>query len=585
VNDSRGTLGHLLPWLSAAALVLAPLLAGQYELGQLSLYLCFGALAISLDLAWGQAGILSLGHAAFFGIGAYSMAIVTTRGVLGGSGYAALIVAVVGVGVFAFVLGWFAFGGRVGGPFLAILTMAVSLLLEQVALHWSSLTGGFNGIFGINPLAQDPAAGYYLCAGGLAVVYLTARFVASGPMGLVLTALRDNESRAQFCGYNPVSYRIAVFTISGALASLAGALYAQQSGFVSPTLLGFDLSLQVLFWVVLGGRATLAGAAIGAIAINFVHDSLGSAALNYYELILGAIFIVLVLVLPRGLYGTLLHWASRVRIGRPRRVPPPAAVAAPRADRAVTGPAALATRGLVKSFGPLRVLESVELVVSAGDLRSLIGPNGAGKTTFLNVVTGNLPRDSGDVFIFGERTTGLRPHRLAQRGVGRKFQAPSVFPALTVAENLIVATLGHGNRWPALLLRLVKPRVDADAMELLSDTGLGQRLSVPAATLSHGEQQTLELAMVLAGRPRLLLLDEPTAGLTPRETETAARTLRQLASSRGLTVVAVEHDMGFVRSFSDSVTVLHRGRVIADGTVEAIQADDEVRNAYLGAVT
>jgi branched-chain amino acid transport system permease protein len=575
-------LSGLLPVVALVALATAPLYLGTFRLSQLSLFACLAALAISLDLAWGQAGILSLGHAGFFGIGAYAMGIITTRPALGGSAVVALVVGVAAAGVFAIVLGWFAFGGRVAGPFLGILTLAVALLLEQVALQWKSVTGGFDGIFGIAPLAIDQHTAFYICAAGLVAVYLTARFVAGGSFGLALAALRDNESRAQFSGYNPVTYSTVVFAISGALAGLAGGLYAQQAGFVSPTLLGFTLSVQVAIWVVLGGRATLLGAAVGAIVVNSIHDSLPDSAIDDYELILGTVFILVVLLLPLGLYGTLHRLAARVRLGAPsrrRRVPV--------SDHPWPAPAAtdeaLVTSGVARGFGSLSVLKSVDLVVRTGELRSLIGPNGAGKTTLLNVMTGVIPPSAGDVSLLGQRTTGMPPHRLVARGVGRKFQSPSTFPSLTVEQNLVVATLGRGNRWPAMLIGLSKPRIDAVAFQVLDGAGMRDRLDVPAADLSHGEQQSLELAMVLAGRPQLLLLDEPTAGLTPQETQETAEMLRRLAREWNLTIVAIEHDMGFVRAFSDSVTVLHRGTVLADGTLEETQNNDEVRNAYLGA--
>jgi branched-chain amino acid transport system permease protein len=578
------------PQLGLALLLAVPFVLGSFEASLFSQFLLFAALAVSLDLVWGYAGVLSLGHAAFFGLGAYAMALVTTRSDLPAPLYLGLAAGTALACVFAAALGWFVFRGHVAGPYLAILTLAVSLLLEQVALEWNDVTGGFNGIFNIPTFTFDPTHAYFICLAAFVAVYLVARWVVRSPFGRVLVALRDNETRASFFAYDVAAYQTIVFAISGALAGLAGALYAQQVGFVSPTLLGFTLSTEVAIWVLLGGRATLAGAALGALAINWARNELSATLLEYYLLALGLLFIVVVLFFPRGLYpllDTALRrvWPRFLVPGRWRPAPPE--LVEGRASMPATAlpareGATLETRELTKRFKNLHVLDGVNLVVPKGELRCLVGPNGAGKTTLLNVMTGVLSATSGDVFLFGEEISGLPPHRVAARGVGRKFQAPSVFPALTVAENLLVAAQGRGNVWNLLLDR-VGDELDADALSLLRTSGLDRRSTTLGAELAHGEQQWLELCMVLAGRPRLLMLDEPTAGLTIEETAETARVIHELVRRNEVTVLVIEHDMSFVRAVADSVTVLHRGSVLAEGSIAEVRENREVREVYLGA--
>jgi branched-chain amino acid transport system permease protein len=581
------------PQLGLALLVAVPFVLGPFEASLFSQFLLFAALAVSLDLVWGYAGVLSLGHAAFFGLGAYSMALVTTRWDAPAPLYLGVVAGTVLACSFAAALGWFIFRGHVAGAYLAILTLAVSLLLEQVALEWNEVTGGFNGIFDIPTFTFDTTYAYFICLAAFLAVYAVARWVVRSPFGRVLVALRDNETRASFFAYDVAAYQTVAFAISGALAGLAGALYAQQVGFVSPSLLGFTLSTEVAIWVMLGGRATLAGAALGAVAINWIRSELSATLLEYYLLVLGLLFIAMVLFLRRGLYPLLDAAVQRVwpRFLVPARWQPASLelVAGPRpvsaAGVAAKGRAALEARAVTKRFKDLRVLNAVDLIVARGELRCLVGPNGAGKTTLLNVMSGGLPAGSGDVFLFGERISRLPPHRVAARGVGRKFQAPSIFPALTVAENLLVPAHGRGNRWWNLLLDRVGGGLDPNALSFLRANGLDRRAAEPATALAHGEQQWLELCMVLAGSPRLLMLDEPTAGLTLEETAETARVIRELARGNELTVLVVEHDMSFVRAFADSVTVLHRGSVLAEGSLAEVGENSEVREVYLGTAT
>jgi branched-chain amino acid transport system ATP-binding protein len=243
----------------------------------------------------------------------------------------------------------------------------------------------------------------------------------------------------------------------------------------------------------------------------------------------------------------------------------------------------LECRGLSRRFGGLVAVDAVDLAIEPGEVRAVIGPNGAGKSTLFNVITGVLAPSDGEIYFAGERITGLPVHRVIQKGVARTFQLTHLFPALSARENVrIAAQARHADRWRPLaggaLFAATAAAADA-ALELMRLSGVAD---VNAGLLSHGNQRLLEVAMALAQRPRLLLLDEPTQGLSVEETDQAVRILRDMLGAGGLTVILVEHDMEVVFRLADKITVLHRGRVIADGAPDAVKANTEVQSAYLG---
>jgi len=243
----------------------------------------------------------------------------------------------------------------------------------------------------------------------------------------------------------------------------------------------------------------------------------------------------------------------------------------------------LEVRNVVKSFGGLRALQDVSLSVAKGEIRAVIGPNGAGKSTLFNVMTGLLKPDTGDVVFEGEPITGMPPHRIIRKGIGRSFQITNIFPRMSVFENVQVALFSHhrtGNN-PFSLARK-STRVGAEALALLDQVGLAEKYDASASVLSHGDQKRLEIAISLASRPKLLMLDEPTAGMSRFESRETVSLLQRISREQGLTLIFTEHDMDIVFAISEKIMVLQQGAVIADGTPAEIKANPDVRKAYLG---
>ncbi len=566
---------------------------GGYRSGQLSLFLVFAALAVSLDFVWGYSGILSLGQLLPFGIAAYTSAKVAAAApslslpMLVGS-------AVAGAGVAA-ALGVAMLRRRPSAVVVGLLTLVLSLTLEQLAEQWRDVTGGFNGLTGVPRLggfgtelsdtAQDVAISV------LAIVAITVvGTLLTRPIGAVLIGIRSNERRMEALGYKTVQIKIWAFTVGGALAGFAGALYVHRTSFVSPQIFGFSLATSVVLWTLVGGRGTIVGPVIGAMAINFASATLADVWLQYWTLATGLIFVTVVVVMPHGLVPSAQRLAGRPVRRRQQPTLRPAgtdgdATSGPGAGGEAPPAAAAAVfeaREVHKSFGFFRLLDGVTLTMDDAELRCLIGPNGAGKSTLLDLLSGQQGCQSGRVLVLGTEHTGRQAWEFARHGVSRKFQSPQLIDDLSVATNVAIAAWGARSSPWNLIRRPWATAVPRPALEVLERTQLGERLDMRAGDLSHGDKQWLEIAMAVAGDCRLLLLDEPTAGMTVAESLEAAALLRELHRSHRLPIVIVEHDMAFIRAVADRVTVLARGEVIADGTVAEVESDPDVRAIYAG---
>ncbi len=564
-----------------ALLLALPALLGEYWAFQLGLYFLYAIAALGVALCWGQAGFLPLGQALFIGLAGYLAGGALLR--LGDSPtvFALLPLAALASGLLAFALGLAIFRGRSdSGPYFAIITLAIALLAFQVANSWNDVTGGYNGMKGIPglPGLDDFGAVYRVAATALVAAVAACAWLVHAPLGTLWRALAINERRVASFGFDTALLKAVAFGVSGTLAGVAGALYAPQQGLVTPELVGFALSAELVIWAAVGGRRSVLGPVLGTVLVGVASAELRERT-YYWELIVAAGFVFVVLYAPGGIVGLVAPLVRRL----PGRARPLQSLPAPPAP-AARGPITLAVDGALAAAGTVRILDGLTLAIERPGIYCLIGPNGAGKTSTFNLLSGELAAIGGTVSVDGERLRKRAPHRLARHGVGRKFQIPSVFGELSVEDNLRVAiwSLRSSLRdwWRTAPLRWTSPVLAALRERY---PFLAERAASPASALSHGERQLLELAMALVTEPRLLLLDEPCAGLSAHETDEVIALLRWARQTLCTTLLIIEHDMGLVSELAEHVFVLHQGRLIAQGDVAAIRADERVRQVYVGA--
>ena len=568
---------------AAVALAAVPFVVGDFWAYQLGLFYLYAIAALGLGVCWGRAGFLPLGQGLFFGLAAYLSGLALIAFEQRPAWLLLLLpLAACASGLLAFAIGVLVFRRRgESGPYFSMITLALALLAYQLANNWESVTGGFNGLKGIPglPGLDSYTAAYAVAATALVFAALLVAWWYHAPLGVLWAALAQNERRVVMFGFDSNRLKAVAFAASGLLAGIAGTLYAPQQGLVTPQLVGFALSADLVIWAAVGGRARLLGPALGAIAIGVLASELRDR-LPYWEIALAIVFIVVVHFVPQGLAGAFAPLARRWRRRAPAEAP-----ALPAPGRAQGDDTArLTVEGVEVRVGEVTILDRLALAFDRPGIYCVIGPNGAGKTSTFDVLTGELAVQAGAVR-FGERALERLPaHRIVRLGIGRKFQIPSVFPRLTIADNLAIA-MWSGRARP---LELLRPRLRRWSTPLLD----ALRVRYPfladdpgrtAAALSHGQRQILELSMALLGEPRVLLLDEPCAGLSPVETVAVIELIRWASSQRRATIVVIEHDMALVRTLADHVFVLHNGSLLAEGSVTAIQADRAVQAIYAGA--
>lgn len=562
--------------------------------------------ALSYNLMLGTTGMVSFGHAAFYGVGAFTVALIVTKthhSAIEGLVLSPFIGAATGLLIGAFCL-------RAVRLYFSLLTLAVSQLLYVAAFESYNITGGDNGIHGIPVPAfmADPNGAYYFVLGVVAVGALILLVLTHSPFGSALNAIRENRRRAAFIGISVKLYELAAFTIAASLASVAGALYAMYDQQAFPGLMFWTQSGTPVLMSLIGGMRVFFGPALGAVFYTFLASKVQNTTI-YWDLIIGVVLLVIVLALPGGLAGapaTIRGVVSRWRPGgpaSPTRAPgqpagqtaadtwnaPPLnrslltdveAIPLTAPDAGTPGPL-LTVRGLVKRFGGLVAADGVDLTVMRGSVHAVIGPNGAGKSTLFNLISGDIRPDAGTVVFDDVDITGAHPQRLAHAGIGRAFQTTAVFPSLSVFDNVRLAIMsirGDTRRPFGIASRLHRARVE----EVLGAVGLLEHANLKASEMSHGDQRALELAISLAVGARLLLLDEPTAGMSPYETRQTLELLRTVTSTHGVTLLITEHDMEVVFGIARTVTVMAEGRVLAEGTPEEVRVHPEVIRVYLG---
>ncbi|MFD9193756.1 ATP-binding cassette domain-containing protein [Streptomyces phaeochromogenes] len=576
----------------AVAAWLLPYGLGSYSIHVVNIAIIYALLAIGMGLAMGISGQINLAQVAFFGVGAYTLAILTTD-----SGYGFWAAAVIAV------LATVATGLFVGIPALRMQSHYLGIVTLGLALgfiNWitnASVTGGADGISGI-PLPTLPGIDlsseylyYYLelvvCAFGLGF----GLFVVRTSLGRRLRAMRDDSLAAGAMGAEIPLLRMTAFLLASLYGGLAGVLYAGLIRYVAPETFSIGNMFILLAMVIIGGRRSLVGCVVGAVGLTLIREWLSDFS-TYAQLGYGVVVVLMVVFAPTGLAGIpsrVREFANRRRRShtedraRLRPFQPYEAVETPdAADEPL-----LEIRSVTKDFRGLRALDDVSLTVRPGEIRGIVGPNGSGKTTLFNVISGFYRATSGQVRFGGRATTTARPYALSLLGVARTFQNLRLFGQLTVRENILVAldrtrtyTIWQYAVWQPGVVRRER-QLRRQAQELLERFGLTDFAEAAPGSLPYGIQRRIEIARAMASRPRLLLLDEPAAGLNGEEVQQLARIVRSIRDS-GTTVVLIEHNMGLVMSLCERVTVLSSGGVIAEGTPAEVVAAPEVIEAYLG---
>jgi ABC-type branched-subunit amino acid transport system ATPase component/ABC-type branched-subunit amino acid transport system permease subunit len=545
--------------------------------------------ATGLNLLVGYTGLVSFGHSIWFGVGGYAAALAQKHWFAGQSlmpflwsiGFTAILATAVGLLIL-----------RRRGVYFSLLTLALAALSYAIAFRWTSFTGGEGGLGGIErytlgPLnLDDPIVFYTLTSGiAMATVYGLQRVIRS-PVGHVLVAIRENQQRASFQGYDIDRYKLGVFVLSAVVTGVAGALLVFHHRLAAADGTSVAFSGELLAMVVIGGMRSLLGPALGVLFYSLFRE-LFSIWTDNWLLWFGIIFVGFVLFSPDGLVGIWVRLRRRWQVAPEesaamsrRRIyeglPLPGFLQAQRGTGKV-----LEVQDLDKNFGGIRAVTGAHLTLEAGQVHALIGPNGAGKTTTFNLISGLFVPTKGSVQLLGRSIAGLPAHEICQQGLARSFQITSLFKGLTIEENLRLSFQarhpGKFNLWNDVFSY---PDVLAETAELIRFLGLEGMEQTLGGDLSYGGQRLVDLGIALGSRPQVLLLDEPLAGLAAAERERVSRLVKTVAHN--IPVLIVEHDIDRVLGLSQRVTVMNQGAVLMTGTPDEVRADRRVQEIYTG---
>jgi branched-chain amino acid transport system permease protein len=592
--------------LTAAALIAAPFVLPYLGAAPdtVNRILVWGMFGIGFDILFGYTGLLSFGQSALYGTGGMVSAYLLTR-----AGFPhvllALLIGMIVAAVVGYLVGLVAL--RRTGIYFAMITVAIAEVFFFIEFNpLAEWTGGENGLPGVPAPSLNLGFTTFVFKNGwklypfLAFCYfvgivLALRIVRS-PVGAVLRAIRENPLRAAAVGHSVHGYKLAAFVIAAAYAGLAGGLLGVMQGFMPPDAFMFDTSGQLVIQTAIGGIGTLFGPLLGAAVWLFLQDFL-QATLKLgatWKLVLGLAFVLLVFFLRHGIIGglrDLLHFvrrdgAARAAAAGDAPVSAPHAALPPAARRPApsAGPI-LEAKALSKHYGGLVANADIDFRVEHGELRGIIGPNGAGKSTFFKMLTCEVPPTSGRIVFEGRDITGMSVTDVCQLGLTKSYQVNQLFNSLTVRENIIIAALAE--RRGKFRLDLLGsfggiPGLGDQVAHTLELVNLGGRADAKVAQLAYGEKRRLEVGLALASSPSLLLLDEPLAGMSPRERVETVRLLRSI--SQGRTMIIIDHDMDALFELAERITVLQEGRVLVEGTPAEIKGNAQVQEAYLGGV-
>jgi branched-chain amino acid transport system permease protein len=630
---------ELLALLVLAAIPLV--ITNPFALGLLTLLAIYGILLIGLDVTVGYLGQVNLAQAAFLGIGAYTAGLIVTNGgysILIGLGCAFLLCLVLGALLALPAL-------RLEGPQFALATLSFGALAVTVLNEWEELTLGAQGFSVTRPPlfghALDATWFYWLCLALLVLVWMGMRNLLSSQWGRAFEALRDSPIATDAMGVGTYRHKVIAFAFGSGLGGLAGGLYSFNFQYLDPHSFTYELMVILLLGVVLGGRKSLWGAVVGAAFIVLLPNLLSNPTMFHFFSITGlliavigavnalrgkngakdafkfqtlapvvamamlvigsytvantedwrkAIFALMLFSVVVGLPEGLMGYAGKL-LTRLFRVPAAPLPPASNLDdvlpmQPADGSVLLELKELKRHFGGVKAVDGVSMQVKAGTVHGLIGPNGSGKSTAVNVISGLYTPTSGQLLLDGKELPYGSLYQVAGAGVSRTFQNLQLFGELTALDNVMVALRDtYKMPWPLVLLGLARGeehKAQADALALLKLVGLESQALTRAKDLTYGAQRFLEIARALARKPRLLILDEPAAGLAHPDAHQLVEIIRRI-HGRGISIVLIEHHMDVVTALCNTVTVLDGGQVIAEGPADEVKRNPKVVEAYLGA--
>jgi len=574
----------LLPWL--------PVNGFYIFLAQTFFYT---AIAVTgLNLLLGLSGQMSIGQAGFYALGAYGSALTSLK--LGwpvplSITFGVLIAAIGGglVGVFAL---------RTRGLYLAMTTLAVGYILDIVGQRWISLTGGAMGLSGVPSLdlgfpKMSATVFFYVSGGSLIIVQLLADFINQSRLGRNLRAIRESEVFAASVGVEVNLWKAVIFAFAAALAGLGGAFFAHQSGYVGSDAFSVRLSIALLIATVVGGLGTKTGPLLGTLILMAIVEVIADIH-KYGLLIYGSILLIVLLALPKGAAGLISSLALRFKGGTSLSGTPANAAAsdlAPATSKTGAlpmqqgGNTSLSIQGISKSYSGLKAVDQVSVEVKPNTIHGLIGPNGAGKSTIINMIAGIYRADEGSIHLGDLDLSSLDIAKRANLGLARTFQNLQLIEGVSVLDNVLLG-IAHKHSYSSDFVTWISGgELEGDerkeAFAILEFFGLAQFADRLPTQLPYGHRKLIELARAIAQRPKMLLLDEPIAGMNAQEAKAIAQVIRKLRE-HGITILLVEHNMEFVMSVCDTISVLNFGKLIACGTPAEIQNNPEVIEAYLG---